>query len=315
MKKIFTIIAALACIGSVFTSCEKDNNEEPKAQVPTNKNFLNTPPTANFTYILDQTESVTITLSQPDYGVGTIPTYAIEVSLDPEFDGVPAEWKYTGTEATPQNYVELPSTSNKTTIEVSSRDIADAINACRGYNKLEQLDEDGYKNYEGKVYMRVRSYFAGAGEDIYDLYAITSNIISFTHMVGYKTLRLPGFIYLVGAPEGWAGPTAANADHYEDWKLFEADDKIGSQIYSGTFDIAAGQFQFRFYTALTGWDDDSFGSQADDAPVDIVMNASGIYSGAGVSGKGSWQITGWTGGGVTMTVNLKAKTVEFKKVN
>ncbi len=210
MKKIFTIIAALACIGSVFTSCEKDNNEEPKAQVPTNKNFLNTPPTANFTYILDQTESVTITLSQPDYGVGTIPTYAIEVSLDPEFDGVPAEWKYTGTEATPQNYVELPSTSNKTTIEVSSRDIADAINACRGYNKLEQLDEDSYKNYEGKVYMRVRSFFAGAGEDIYDLYAITSNVITFTHMVGYKTLRLPGFIYLVGAPEGWVGPTAAS---------------------------------------------------------------------------------------------------------
>lgn len=315
MKKIFTIIAALACIGSVFTSCEKDNNEEPKAQVPTNKNFLNTPPTANFTYILDQTESVTITLSQPDYGVGTIPTYAIEVSLDPEFDGVPAEWKYTGTESTPQNYVELPSTSNKTTIEISARDIADAINACRGYNKLEQLDEDGYKNYEGKVYMRVRSYFAGASGDVYDLYAITSNVISFSHMLGYKTLRLPGFIYLVGAPEGWAGPTAANADHYEDWKLFEADDKIGSQIYSGTFDIAAGQFQFRFYTALSGWDDDSFGSQADDAPVDIVMNASGIYSGAGVSGKGSWQITGWTGGEVTMTVNLKAKTVEFKKVN
>lgn len=315
MKKIFTIIAALACIGSVFTSCEKDNNEEPKAQVPTNKNFLNTPPTANFTYILDQTESVTITLSQPDYGVGTIPTYAIEVSLDPEFDGVPAEWKYTGTEATPQNYVELPSTSNKTMIEVSSRDIADAINACRGYNKLEQLDEDSYKNYEGKVYMRVRSFFAGAGEDIYDLYAITSNVITFTHMVGYKTLRLPGFIYLVGAPEGWVGPTAANADHYEDWKLFEADDKIGSQIYSGTFDIAAGQFQLRFYTALTGWDDDSFGSQAEDATVDIEMNANGIYSGAGVSGKGSWQIPGWTGGEVTMTVNLKAKTVEFKKVN
>lgn len=315
MKKIFTIIAALACIGSVFTSCEKDNNEEPKAQMPTDKNFLNTPPTANYTYDLKNTETVTITVSQPNYGVGTIPTYAVEVSLDPNFNGVPAQWKYTGSESTPQNFIALPLESNKTTIEIPSRDIADAINACRGYNKLEQLDESGYTDYSGPVYIRVRSYFPGASDDVYDLYTIASNIITFSHIVGYKTLRMPGFIYLVGAPEGWVGPTAANAEHYENWKLFEDDEKIGSNVYSATFDIAEGKFMFRFYTALTGWDDDSFGSQADDSPVDIEFNGAGIYSGAGVAGKGSWNCPTWTGGKVTITVDLNAKTVEFRKVN
>ncbi len=315
MKKIFTIIAALACLGSVFTSCEKDNNEEPKAQIPTDKNFLNTPPTANYTYDLQNTETVTITVSQPNYGVGTIPTYAVEVSLDPEFNGVPTQWKYTGAESTPQNFVALPTESNKTSIDIPARDIADAINGCRGYNKLAQLDESGYVDYIGPVYMRVRSYFPGASDEVFDLYTIASNVITFTNMVGYKTLRAPGSIYLVGAPEGWAGPTAANAAHYENWKLFEDNDKIGSKIYSATFDIPAGQFMFRFYTALTGWDADSFGSQVEDSPVDIELNDAGIYSGAGVAGKGSWSCPTWTGGEVTITVDLNAKTVEFKKVN
>lgn len=316
MKKIFSIIAALAFVGSVFTACEKDNNEEPKAQKPTDINFLNTPPTANYTYDLANTESVTITLSQPNYGVGTIPTYAVQLSLSPDFNSVPDQWKYTGTESTPQNYIELPSTSNKTAIEIPARDIADAINACRGYNQLSQLDEAGYTNYEGPVYMRVRSYFAGASEELADYYTIISNIICFKQVIGLKSLRLPGYIYLVGAPEGWVGPNIGASEHYENWKLFEADDKIGSQIYSATFDIPAGQFQFRFYTALSGWDaGDSFGAQESDSPVTIELNAQGIYSGSGVMGKGSWQIPDWAGGEVTMTVNLKAKTVEFKKIN
>ncbi len=326
MKKIFTIIAAVACMGAVFTSCEKDNNEEPKAQQPTDKNFLNTPPTANYTYILDKTESVTITLSQPDYGVGTIPTYAIELSLSPEFNSVPAEWEYTGEESTPQNFIVLPAESNKTTIEIPSRDVADAINGCRGYNKLDQLDEAGYTNYTGPVYMRVRSYFPGAADDVADLYSITSNVITFAHIVGYKTIRVPGYIYLIGAPvkpddENWVGPDASNAEILENWKLFEADDKIGSQIYSATFDIPADKFQFRFYSALEGWDLNSIGSQDGDSPVDIELNADGVYSGACVvgkakgEGKGSWKLPGWEGGRVTITVNTKAKTVEFKKVN
>lgn len=316
MKKIFSIIAALAVVGSVFTSCEKDNNEEPKAQQPTDINFLNTPPTANYTYDLANTETVTITLSQPDYGVGTIPTYAVQLSLSPDFNSVPAEWEYTGADATPTNYIELPSVYNKTSIDITARDIADAINGCRGYNQLSQLEEDGYTNYEGSVYMRVRSYFAGVSEELTDYYTIISNIICFNQVIGIKSLRMPGYIYLIGDPGGWTGPESGNAAQLENWKLFEADDKIGSQIYSATFDIPAGKFQLRFYTALTGWDGgDSFGAQESDNPVNIELNAQGIYSGSGVMGKGSWQIPDWEGGEVTMTVNLKAKTVEFKKIN
>ncbi len=321
MNKIFNIIAALACVGSLFTACEESQDlTDPKAQQPVDNNFLNTPPTANYQYDLSATESVTLTLSQPDYGVATIPTYAVQLSLDPEFDGVPAQWRYNGTESTPQNYIELPSTYNTTTISIAAREIADAINGCRGYNQLSQLQEADYTDYDGPVYLRIRAYFAGASDDIFDLYNVVSNAVKLNYVKAYPTIRVPGFIYLVGAPEGWSGPTPGNAEHYENWKLFEADDKIGSQIYSATFDIPAGQFQFRFYSALQDWDFNSIGSQDGDSPVDIALNDNGIYSGSCVvgagkgEGKGSWQIPGWEGGEVTITVNTKAKTVEFKKI-
>lgn len=321
MKKIFNIIAALACVGSLFTACEESQDlTDPKAQQPTDNNFLNTPPTANYLYDLSETESVTLTLSQPDYGVGTVPTYAVQLSLDPEFDGVPTQWLYNGAESTPQNYIELPSTYTTTTITIAAREVADAINGCRGYNKLDQLEETGYTDYEGPIYLRVRSYFPGASDEVYDLYNIISNAVKLNYVKAYPTIRVPGYIFLVGAPEGWSGPTPANAEHYEDWKLFEADDKIGSEIYSATFDIPAGQFQFRFYSKLQDWDNNSIGSQDGDSPVDITLNDNGIYSGSCVvgtekgKGKGSWQIPDWAGGEVTITVNIKAKTVEFKKI-
>lgn len=319
MKKLFIMMAALVGMSAAMTSCDEIDTDT-RASYPTDSNFLNTPPTANYTYDLANTQTVTLTCSQPDYGVGTIPTYAVELSLDKDFKAVPSQWRYTGSDATPQNFILLPSTTNSTTIEIPARDIADAINACRGYNDLDQLDLPDYRNYTGPIYLRVRSYMAGATPDVADLYAITSNIISLTKVIGFKTLRQPDFIYLVGAPEGWAGPTPSNADHYELWKLFEADDNIGSQIYSATFDIPAGKFQFRFYSRLEDWDNNSIGSQNDDNPVNIELK-DGVYTGACVvgtakgEGKGSWQIEGWTGGQVTITVNTKAKTVEFKKIN
>lgn len=320
MKKIFTIIAAMACVGSVMTSCEKDNAEEPKALQPTDEKFLNTPPTANYVYELGTTSTVTLTCSQPNYGVGTLPTYAVQISLDPKFQVVPDQWMYTDADATPQPFVELPSTYRTTTLEIPAREIGDAINACRGYNQLAQVESPDFRIYDGPVYIRLRSYFPDAREEIFDTYNILSNIITLYSVKGTATLRMPGYIYLVGAPSGWKDPKPENSEHYENWKLFEADDKIGSQIYSGTFDIPADKFQFRFYSKLVDWDFNSIGSQNEDKPVDIELK-DGVYSGAAAvgaaagEGKGSWQIPNWTGGEVTITVNTKAKTVEFKKVN
>lgn len=315
MKKNI-LMMALALVGLSFSSCE--NNTDPKVSLPTqNQNFLNTPALANNTYVLNQTEGVEFTCSQPDFGgVATIPTYAVQVSLSKDFNSVPAEWKYNGAASTPQNFIQLPSTYTRTSFTVPVREIADAINGCRGYNDVDQLSGADYRDYEGPLYVRLYAYFATADAATQEKYGVYSAPVELKSVIAYPTVRQPGFIYLVGAPEGWAGPDEANAAHYEDWKLYEADDQIGSEIYRATFDIAAGQFQFRFYKALSGWNGgDSMGSQSEDNPVDIELK-DGIYNGSlSVPGKGSYQIPNWEGGMVSMVVNVKAKTVEFKKVN
>ena len=113
--------------------------------------------------------------------------------------------------------------------------------------------------------------------------------------------------YLVGAPEGWAGPNPGSEAHYADWCLFEDADKIDSKIYKGTFDIAAGQAQFRFYTKLDGWDGSSWGSQVNDSPIDYEL-VGGSFAGKLVAGKGSLNFPGWTGGKMNITVDMSDMT-------
>lgn len=120
----------------------------------------------------------------------------------------------------------------------------------------------------------------------------------------------PTVMYLVGQPSGWSEPSAGNAAHYESWKL---EDNDGDLVFSGTFEVPAGAFIFRFYTALTGWDGGaSFGSQVADSPIDITMDG-GVYTGAALYGKGSWQVPGWTGGTVAMDVDWENGVVTFTK--
>ena len=72
-----------------FTACSDDT--EPKADYPTNHDFLNIPVMANQTIVLETAGSVDFTLSQPDYGVAIVPDYALQISLDPSFEKLPSE--------------------------------------------------------------------------------------------------------------------------------------------------------------------------------------------------------------------------------
>lgn len=316
MKKILLFCAALLSL-TAFSACQDDT--DPKADRPTDNNFLNIPPLANYTFDLKTVGAVEFTCSQPGYGVATTPAYTMQFSLSPEFKWDAANDKYVYDAEKKMDFIDLSTFANfsttNTTISVPSEVVAQAINAMLGYDKMEQFDGT-LPIYSGKLYARVRSYFPDVNGERYDYYSINSNVVTLQDVKAYETVRLPGFIYLVGKPEGWVGPEEKNAAHYEDWKLFEADDAIGSQIYSGTFMVADDEFQLRFYTALTGWDTDSWGSQKDDNPVDIAFDG-GKYAGAigGPGYKGSYQVPGWTANWVKMTVNLKSKEVTFEIVD
>ena len=117
----------------------------------------------------------------------------------------------------------------------------------------------------------------------------------------------PGQIYLVGAPTGWAEPSEANAATYADWKLTETGAETG--IYTGSFEIPANKAMFRFYSALTGWDAGASLGVAEIGDVDVAFDENNTYTGTIMAGNGNLNFTGWMGGTMNITVDLKANTV------
>ena len=82
---------------------------------------------------------------------------------------------------------------------------------------------------------------------------------------------------------------------------------------TGTIEINAGDFEFRFYSQLGDWETNSLGAGEPDSPVDITVGASG-YTGPVVNGKGKWKYAAWPGGQCQMTLDLKKMEVTFLKL-
>ena len=293
MKKLSYILFSFISLVLATASCSGLEEENPVIQTPT-KLVLNTPATANQYVDLGYDKdagTVNFTCSQADYGFAASANYYMQVSLDESFS----------------NFEELATSYTSCNMNVKASEIAEAVCKLRGIKSEETYTDEPAR----KVFFRVRSQILK-----YEDTSILSNVVAMEKVKGYFALRLPGYIYLVGAPEGWSGPSEDNKAHYEEWKLFESDNAIGSKVYYGEFDVPAGKFQFRFYTALTGWDKDSYGIQDKDEAKEIKMTK-GIYDGTIIKGKGSYQISDWPGGKVKITVNMSNEskmTVKFEKV-
>lgn len=293
MKKLSYILFSFISLVLATASCSGLEEENPVIQTPT-KLVLNTPATANQYVDLGYDKdagTVNFTCSQADYGFAASANYYMQVSLDESFS----------------NFEELATSYTSCNMNVKASEIAEAVCKLRGIKSEETYTDEPAR----KVFFRVRSQILK-----YEDTSILSNVVAMEKVKGYFALRLPGYLYLVGAPAGWSEPSEDNKAHYEAWKLFESDNAIGSKVYYGEFDVPAGKFQFRFYTALTGWDKDSYGIQDKDEAKEITMTED-IYDGEIVKGKGSYQISNWPGGKVKITVNMSndsKMTVKFEKV-
>lgn len=279
MKKIAYLFAASAVL-MAMSSCEVNTNPKFKDVTDDTKFVLNTPALADQYYDLTADGEIDLTWSQPDWGFPAAATYSIEVSLDPSFtaedeDGALYDWSYT-----------LPTTYHACAVSVPMEEVAIAICTLRGIT-----DEDQYvQEPAAPLYIRVHGEIPQVAHS-----GVTSNVIVLKNVNTYCAIQSPGKIYLVGNPEGWKGPDAGNAAHYADWALYEPADNIGCQIYTNTFDICAYPM-FRFYTALTGWDADSWGSQVDDNPIDVELT-NGEFIHDLVKGKGAFNFTNFTEAG------------------
>ena len=281
MKKL-SIILAFAALAAGFTSCEEDR--DPVYQAPT-EFILNVPQMQDQYIELNDAKSSVLefTCSQPDYGYSAVTQYSMQMAIDEAF-------------TTTYDLESVSATSAQ--IQVKQADVALGLLELQGI-----ADEEAYAAAYGngqtaKIYFRAVAQLTGVESSL-----ITSNVVTYNNLRPYFAVPVPGFIYLVGAPEGWAGPTESNAAHYAEWKLSEPANGIGSKIYTGVFDIPAGSAMFRFYTQLTGWDADSYGAQVDDNPLDFEF-VDGSFSSAMVKGKGSFNFPNWAGGTMTIVVNM-----------
>lgn len=285
MKKISILLACAAVLG--FTSC--DSTDDPKLSIPEDHSFvLNAPAFADQYYELQEGNSFMLTCSQPAYGVAVAAQYSVEVALDDKFTAVETL---------------KPAEPGSAKIVIADEALATALCNLHGFDAA---------NYEdlpaSPVYFRAFCEIPGIEGT-----RCMSNTVSLNKVKFYHAVQGQRSIYLVGSVEGWSGPDAANAAHYENWKLIET--AIGSDVYTGSFTFPKGEVAFRFYSALTGWDGGaSIGSQESDEGLSIEGKfVDNIYEGpAVIPGKGNWTFTMTEEMNVNLTVDVKNKTVKFE---
>lgn len=296
-------VATAALVG--FTGCKEDT--QPRLEAPT-EFVLNTPAMAEQLYQMTPESTIVFTVSQPNYGLGCVPNYQVQIAATAEDFGK-AEFD----PEHPENggYVTLEPITTSARIVIESEPFC--LGACTlfGYT-----DNSNYSSEPKSVWVRVHAWVPNA-----EYSNIYSNAIELKAVQPYFAVKLPDLIWLVGQPEGWSAPAPGYPDAGE-WTLAETEP--GNKLYEGTFFIPEGQFQFRFYDDFNAdepWEWNSIGAQDADQTVDISM-ADGVYEGVCFydpstkgAGKGGWSVPGWAGGNVKCTVNLATKTVRFEKVD
>lgn len=293
--------------GLGLTACDYD--EDPKLQKPT-EFVLNTPPMADQVYYFGQdatgkpANDITFTVSQPDYGVGVTPDYTIQIARSEEdflaWDEAQKAPEEEGTEEGVEAQAdELPlavtidQTFQGATITVPGDKFCEAVNTLFGFER------NTYKGEIVPVYVRAHAQVGTA-----EYSAIWSNPIKLAGVQSYFKL-VKGKLYVVGActkPDSW------NKDKEQEGYFLE-ETEIGSGLYRGKIEVAAGEFTFRFYSELGDWDKGSIGPAGgpnSDSDVNITDQWSPVdgYTGDMTTTKDKFHIENWAGGFISIEVDL-----------
>lgn len=292
MKKLSYFLTA-ACAILAFASCSED--KDPKYHKPTEGSFSLFAPAMQDQYIV-LTEGGTLELTtsgQPDYGYSAIANYAAQLSLTGDFTNE-------------DSYFEIsPIDVHQSKMSLKQYDVAMGVCELLGLDSEDAFNEaypDGVMPYMPLYFRAVCSLSGVEGSEI------VSNSVTYNHVQPYFAVPVPGYIYLVGNVTGWNEPSEGNASFYADWRLFEPANAIGSKIYSGVFNLSDAPM-FRFYTALTGWDADSYGYIVDDNATDFPeFTGEDSWTGSLVKGKGAYNFPNFPGGEVTIVVDMSVES-------
>lgn len=171
------------------------------------------------------------------------------------------------------------------------------LNEGRGYSSAVAALSDNCG------YWKVPDYFVGCVAEITVIPQDGAQAARLEIMLPDRVVPDADCIWLVGSPQGW---------NIEESSVVLLPTTVGG--YYGSVEIPDDGTDpvFRFYTELGNWERNSIGCMVDDmigADIDFFEND--VFSGRCLSGKGSWSITGWTGGTLYMYVNPAESTVRF----
>lgn len=278
IKAFFSAALAVASV-MTFTSCKEDT--QPRLDAPTEFHLFNPAPGSNLVVLQDgegEGSTINLTVSQPDYGLGVVTSYQVQVSYTSDF----------------AKYESLKTVNTQAKIVCQGHDMAVAMCTLMGLTT-----KDDIVNFDPspkKVYIRVRAFIPNC-----EYSEILSNVVTM-NIQPYFAVNVPGKLYVVGKVNGWD----INNDAIY---LEEPQNGVGSKIYSGTipFTPAEAAEGFRFYTELGDWENNSYGSQVDDSPISYEFDwAANDFEEAVVKGKGSFAITNWEEGkAMNITVDMK----------
>lgn len=295
--KYFMSSVLFAAFATLFAACDSDRDDNPTLgpNHTASEFVVNTPALADQYIQLSPTNYVNLTWTQPNYGVNTVVNYKIQVGL---VDGGTTKWS--------DSYLETGFTACNANI--SGEEIAKAICKIDGFTTEDDYRDMGFR----EIAMRVAANIQTTSSQLVEGTEIVSNAVSFKHMGAYCMIPTKGTLWVIGSCCGWPEPSQGNKQTLVDGGWFIEETEIGSNIFKGVVEMPEGDLTFRFYAKLTGWDGgDSYGFQVDDVATEITLT-NGVYSGKGMTGKGSWTINGFPGGKMQLTVDRNNNVVTFE---
>lgn len=273
MKNIYSIlILLLGVVGMV--SCESDRDSNPTLNDPT-EFVLNTPRYVSGVYDLQNTQSILLTCSQPNYGFTAATIYRVEVSVKSDFS----------------EFATLPTTYNTAAMEVNALEMAVALVGLLGVE-----EEADYPTEMFPVYIRLRANLSnGSGE-------IHSNMIELPQVKGYFALDpmvMPENMYIIGNVVGNWDWTQSR----EMVPVHSAPGKFWAVVYLGQTDGGDNaEIKFNWEKAWTAGEPVGIGNST------IDDNSKAL---AGISGSDNIVIEnpGWYL--VVMTVEIEGRSYKY----
>lgn len=288
-----------------FTACDSDRDDNPtlgEFNQPTSF-VLNASPLADYSIDIFKDNSVNLSWSQPNYVTNTPVNYQVQVGLVDNSGDIKWDMDNGANKFLPTAFTSL-------TASISGEEISQSLNHIDGITDENNWVDMGYRKVAMRVYANIQTTtkkeVAGTG--------IFSNPVIFTSMRGDNSILGKGSIYVIGNCSGWTEPAKANAEALASWRIMETE--IGSKIYEGEVDMpdySGDALTFRFYTKLTGWDGgDSYGFKVEDEATVVEFDKDNVYTGAGMTGKGSWSFNNFPGGKLSISVDLNKNKVRFE---